>query len=392
MAKDEGKREIGEDITEGPKLEEEAPQPIPQDVPTESVDSRINPAINIIKEFLERAKKKQQERADIESQKEAAELELQDAEKVEDQNELLYMTLDGDNIGNVVFQAEQADDEEKIKDVDRRINAGQQVMKDWAERNGGTVIQAGGDEGLLKVPRKAMDRIEELRQRYYDTVKATVTVGIGKKISEAMAARQLGKLQGKDRTVEFSETTQQELDMRMEQEEVECAEKLKICIQSGGEGRGSVEQKEQDQQEMQADAEERPPKYALPEGLMGDYMSQHKDYMTWATKEHRTEAAPVQQAPPIEDVKPPSFDKPEEIPPQQGPQPQKPGTPQAAAPEQPKQEHPPEEMKPRIKTRRKKPVTEASRKWKEERSVQKNDDLASRMDLLRKSIRSHLIT
>jgi len=393
MVKEEGKREVGEDVTEQPQLGEEAPQPISQDVPTESVDKRIGPALNIIKEFLERAKEKQEDRASLDSEKEAAELELQNAEKVEDQNELIYVTLDGDNIGNVVFQAEQTNDEEKVKEIDRRINAGQQVMQAWAEENNGKTVQAGGDEGLLKVPRKAMDRIEELRQKYYDAVKATVTVGVGRKISEAMAARQLGKLQGKDRTVEFTETTQQELDMRIQQEDVECDEKLKTCIQSGGMGQGSIEQKEQIQQEMQeeADAGELP-KYALPEGMMDGYMSQHQDYMSWANKEHRSEDAPVQAPGPTEEVKTPSFQKPVDVPQQQpGPKPQKPGAPQAAAPEQPKQAQPPEEVKPRIKTRHKKPVTEASRKWKKEREVQKND-LSDRMNQLRKAIRSRLIT
>jgi hypothetical protein len=210
-----------------------------QEVETENVNDRISPAIELIRQYLERAKAIQESREELENQQKELEEERINAEVVEDQNELLYVTLDGDNIGNVVFQAEQSDDEQMLKEVDQRISSGQVVMKMWAEENNGVVVQSGGDEGLLKVPRKAMERLEELRQRYYDSVKATVTVGVGRKISEAMAARQLGKLQGKDRTVEFSETTQQELENRIEQDDSDCAERLKTCIQSGGKAQTS---------------------------------------------------------------------------------------------------------------------------------------------------------
>lgn len=254
------------------QLEQEQALQVEQEVETENINDRIAPAIELIRQFLEKAKKKQVQREELEQQQEQLELEQRNAEKVEDQNELIYVTLDGDNIGNVVFQAEQSDDEQKLIEVDQRISSGTQVMKMWAEENNGKVVQVGGDEGLLKVPRKAIERIEELRQRYYDSVKATVTVGVGKKISEAMAARQLGKLQGKNRTVEFSETTKQELEQRMQQEDADCAERLKTCIQSGGQDPRT--QKESEKEPSSTEPEKTlgdvPQGAALPvEGLEG---------------------------------------------------------------------------------------------------------------------------
>lgn len=272
----------------------DAPQePLPQgmpSVPTEDVDKRIAPAVQILKRLLEIAEHKQKEKAEDESQMEAALLEQQSAQAVQDIPYQAYVSIDGDNIGNKVFQAEEQDDEEAIKEISDKINAGQNLLRQWAEQNGGKVIEAGGDEGLVKVPSTALDHLEELRKQYFDLVGATLTVGVGKKISESTAARQLGKLRGKNTVVHFDEGTKKEIELRMEQQDIDCKEKLKNLIQSGA----SLSQ-------PQEEVEETPsaPKFGIPEEMADQNQKDFDEYQKWINQgQPEFEKRPGQGVPP----------------------------------------------------------------------------------------------
>jgi 8-oxo-dGTP pyrophosphatase MutT (NUDIX family) len=113
-----------------------------------------------------------------------------------------YVSMDGDNIGNRVAQAEAENDEQRLMEMSHKIEAGQSVFRTWIQTVGGAVIESGGDEGVAKVPEAALDKVEAFRNQYMSVSGATVTVGIGSTISECTRARELGKLKGKNR-VEF---------------------------------------------------------------------------------------------------------------------------------------------------------------------------------------------
>ena len=154
----------------------------------------------------------------------------------------VYLSFDGDGIGNAVARAEETDDEEALSDVSQRINAGQEVFKDFIISNGGRMIEAGGDEGLGFVNSKALDMIEEFRQDYLETVGATVTVGVGQKISECTKARMLGKLRGKDQVCHWTEQTETEIELRQQ----EGGEEAKKLTEGGliGDQKSGMSQKE----------------------------------------------------------------------------------------------------------------------------------------------------
>jgi 8-oxo-dGTP pyrophosphatase MutT (NUDIX family) len=124
---------------------------------------------------------------------------------------IVYVSMDGDNIGNRVAQAEAEDDEAKLQEISGRINAGQTVFSTWAGSVGGSIVESGGDEGLAKIPWTATASIDFFRKQYEAVVGATVTVGVGNTISESTKARQLGKLKGKNRIENFGPTTVVEL-------------------------------------------------------------------------------------------------------------------------------------------------------------------------------------
>lgn len=199
------------------------------------LDELIRPALQIIKDLISKVEQRKATQA-LEAHQDAPEakmLENAEAEVVLEAPAWIYVSIDGDNIGNAVARAEATDNEAELKSISQKINAGQEVFTMWAQLNGGEVIEQGGDEGLCKVPAAAMEQVEELRQRYLETVGATATVGIGQKVSESTKARELGKLTGKNKTVVFDESTEQELELRLGQQDMSETTKIRTAMNAG---------------------------------------------------------------------------------------------------------------------------------------------------------------
>jgi hypothetical protein len=123
----------------------------------------------------------------------------------------LYLAGDGDSIGAKVGQAVLSDDVESLHQVSQHINAGQNMVIDWCEQNGGRVISAGGDEFVLELPAIQPEQIEQLRQQYEQMVGATLTIGTGASMSEAGKALIMGKLNGKNQTIAYSPEMEDQL-------------------------------------------------------------------------------------------------------------------------------------------------------------------------------------
>jgi len=202
-----------------PSETDQQPQPEaqvpPGEVASETVDQRIGPALELLKKILgsiDEKRKKEQEAA--ETVQITEELQAQ-PEPVLEQNELFYVSMDGDHIGNEVMRAELTGDEQKISEVSSRIETGTAAFIQWGLNNAGKKIQSGGDEGMVKVPSLALDGIEAFRETYKGLVDTTVTIGVGRTIPESIKARHLGKLRGKNQVVYFDKNTEQELNLRL---------------------------------------------------------------------------------------------------------------------------------------------------------------------------------
>lgn len=196
------------------------------------MDARIKPALELIRNLMQKVNdRKNREKIKENNDKPEHKLEnTSESEVILNPNEKIYVSVDGDNIGNAVARAEEKDDEKALSDISNRINAGQDVLRDWAIRMGGYVVEQGGDEAVMKVPSTAMKEIEHMRDLYRQTVGATASVGVGKKISESTKARMLAKLKGKNRTVVFDSSTIQELDLRLKDEKSTEANKLRTAM------------------------------------------------------------------------------------------------------------------------------------------------------------------
>lgn len=195
------------------------------------LEAQLKPALAHIKELMGRVKDRH--RAQVEG--EAAQTAEGRAHQtmgtvaIAGLNDQIYVSLDGDNIGNAVARAEEQNDEATLSAVSGRINSGQDVLRQWAERHGGKVIEQGGDEGLVKVPRTALEDIEALRDQYKQAVGNTASVGVGNQISDSTKARMLAKLKGKNRTIIFDESVPKQIEMLMDDSQDE-SKKMKLAM------------------------------------------------------------------------------------------------------------------------------------------------------------------
>lgn len=117
---------------------------------------------------------------------------------------MIYIALDGDGIGRLCGRAVIANDADQLHKVSARIDAAQSFILHWANQHKGIKISGGGDEGVIAIPREALDSVESLRKDIEHAFGYTVSVGVGKDLAEAGTALLVAKLRGKDRIVKYS--------------------------------------------------------------------------------------------------------------------------------------------------------------------------------------------
>ena len=121
----------------------------------------------------------------------------------------VYITWDADNLGQLVGRARLQDDVEEVRRVAQRVDQGNLIWRSWVESLGGSLIEMGGDEGAAVVPADHLDELEGIRGQYAGKVGASVSVGIGMRLSEASKALLAAKLTGKNQSKFYTEETDQ---------------------------------------------------------------------------------------------------------------------------------------------------------------------------------------
>jgi hypothetical protein len=84
----------------------------------------------------------------------------------------------------------------EVRRVDQAINAGNDLWKAFAVNSGGSVIEMGGDEGRIVVDASKLAEMPSIAKQYSQVVGATVSVGVGMKMSESAMALVIAKLRG----------------------------------------------------------------------------------------------------------------------------------------------------------------------------------------------------
>jgi hypothetical protein len=119
-------------------------------------------------------------------------------------DKMLRLTYDADGAGRQCGKAIIANDEKALHNISAKIDLGHEIVNEWVVANGGKRISGGGDEGSFKLPIEATEKVEELRKKYFKSTGLTISVGIGKDLSEAGRSLLYAKATGKDKVVWYS--------------------------------------------------------------------------------------------------------------------------------------------------------------------------------------------
>ena len=93
------------------------------------------------------------------------------------------------------------DDIAAVRRVDQAINAGNELWRSFALRSGGSVVEISGDEGSIDLSAEHLLELPAVAQQYSGAVGATVSVGVGMKLSEGARALAVAKLRGGNQIV-----------------------------------------------------------------------------------------------------------------------------------------------------------------------------------------------
>jgi hypothetical protein len=124
---------------------------------------------------------------------------------------MVYLAYDGDGCGKKVGRAIMANDESALHEWSAKIDLGHEIVNHWVAENGGKRISGGGDEGSFKLPGEVAHHIEQLRKDYYYATKITISVGIGRTLSEAGRALLAAKFRGKDQVAWYDEGVEKDI-------------------------------------------------------------------------------------------------------------------------------------------------------------------------------------
>lgn len=131
-------------------------------------------------------------------------------------DKMLRLTYDGDGCGKKVGRAIIANNEKELHNISAKIDLGHEIVNNWVAQNGGKRISGGGDEGSFKLPKSSAQKVEDLREEYHRATGITISVGIGKNLSEAGRSLLSAKFRGKDQTVWYSPHVERDIETALE--------------------------------------------------------------------------------------------------------------------------------------------------------------------------------
>ena len=114
------------------------------------------------------------------------------------------VSWDGDKIGKIVGQMTLHDDINGIRRINQDIINGNKIWESYAVSTGNNVVEIGGDSGIIEIDFDCLDQLPAIRRKYEQTVHATVSVGVGMKLSESAKALVAAKLLGGNQVVFYS--------------------------------------------------------------------------------------------------------------------------------------------------------------------------------------------
>lgn len=139
--------------------------------------------------------------------------------------DMVYVGLDGDDMGHLVEDSLLSDDPEIAAKISNSIHDAHKAIRKLVAEVGGRMIFDGGDNMLLYMPNdpETLDGISEIHKRI---TKHSVTIGVGHRPIEAHYALVVGKNTGKDKIVAYDEKVKaQHETIHHEQKQLEDTQK-----------------------------------------------------------------------------------------------------------------------------------------------------------------------
>ena len=125
---------------------------------------------------------------------------------------VFYVAYDADSAGSKIGQAIISDNPAALEDASNRIQLGNEIIARWAMKWKGIQYSSGGDQGLFALPPEALSEIEMVRADYEHATGLTISVGVGKTLSESGKALIVAKFWGKNMTVQYSPEVEKEIE------------------------------------------------------------------------------------------------------------------------------------------------------------------------------------
>lgn len=122
------------------------------------------------------------------------------------------VNYDGDDAGRMIGRAILSNQLGALHEASDRIKLGNEIVEKWSNDHGGVTISNGGDQGAFEVPHEALESLDQLMRDYHFATQLTMSMGVGKTLSESGKALLAAKFRGKNQIVYYDFSVENDLE------------------------------------------------------------------------------------------------------------------------------------------------------------------------------------
>ena len=142
----------------------------------------------------------------------------------------IVLTFDADAIGQLVKPVRQADNIDEVRRISQAIARGEEIFRSYALVNGGNWVEGGGERGCLEIPAVALNDLDQVKVNYKSATNLTVSIGLGKTLTDSRKALAISKLDGSNKTTFWDKALQEKIDEAAKDPKSEEASKVEECL------------------------------------------------------------------------------------------------------------------------------------------------------------------
>ena len=124
----------------------------------------------------------------------------------------VIISYKADKSSEILSDVMLQNDIKKLNEYSEQIKLGNGLIQKWLESKEGTFYSSNGDSGNFGIYSSNVPDLEDLRQKYAFATNSTLSMGIGKTLSQADRALTVAKYQGANKIVEYDKPIQQIID------------------------------------------------------------------------------------------------------------------------------------------------------------------------------------